>query len=588
MRLPAPLLAPSTLAPRIESPVAVNHLFIGHKSNKRNRHVTDAPRIAHAYGGNARAVQQAAANEKARPTHIQPISRSDDGPGAQSMKKAEDGMGSQISVTGSTCSQDSGSSTPKRGSRPSGVERSLSDAQSSDGYLSEASNNTRGSTAQSVDLESDADTIGEKSCDDVANLQDVEEEPVEPEDKGGQSVEDEVEVEERKSELCPEEAPPGDKETEDREKELTELEGTEEKKGEEKELIDFAGNEELDTVENASVVQVKGEVDASEELLIELDEADEGVKETTKEQKTVEEEEKKLEENIDTECDELIIEIGRVLDGNDNDVQKTDPVGADPVGVDPVDADAVGVWSGENKGFQKNDATTVETEESSVTPEAVKQKDAVYAPAEAESHLNEEPNLTEIQVMSERAVANEETNTQNIAANPEEIYLSKFHGRETNAERVGFAESENRAEKSPTKPNGVSGTCALGVSGSDVSSAETSPRHRDQHTHTDIESYLNSKQSLTQQGGGATSPTPKPFHPFQSRPMINERRAQNGLRLGLYSPEDLGLQGVGGTGGRRGGAERGPVSSIGRAQINACLHRQYMAEVKQQAKNRKH
>ena len=61
----------------------------------------------------------------------------------------------------------------------------------------------------------------------------------------------------------------------------------------------------------------------------------------------------------------------------------------------------------------------------------------------------------------------------------------------------------------------------------------------------------------------------RPFNPFPRQP-VNTQRRQNGVKLGLYS-----------------NTATAPDWTIGRAQINACLHRQYMARVKQQAERSK-
>lgn len=67
------------------------------------------------------------------------------------------------------------------------------------------------------------------------------------------------------------------------------------------------------------------------------------------------------------------------------------------------------------------------------------------------------------------------------------------------------------------------------------------------------------------------------FSPFPSK--INNRVAKNGIKLGLYSPDIMSViddhknvqNGVG-----------GGVKNITRAQINACLNRQYQAGLKGQ------
>ena len=85
------------------------------------------------------------------------------------------------------------------------------------------------------------------------------------------------------------------------------------------------------------------------------------------------------------------------------------------------------------------------------------------------------------------------------------------------------------------------------------------------------------------EGNTSTSPTSpmsdKLFNPFPSQHM-NSRRTQNGIRLGLYSPSNLPKL-------ETGMVKAQSTKQIGRAQINACLHRQYMAEIKQQARSGK-
>lgn len=67
----------------------------------------------------------------------------------------------------------------------------------------------------------------------------------------------------------------------------------------------------------------------------------------------------------------------------------------------------------------------------------------------------------------------------------------------------------------------------------------------------------------------------KVFNPFPSH-MMSRRRAQNGIKLGLYSADAV-----------EGKGDAKNSKNIGRQQINSCLHRQYMAEVKQSAKSNK-
>ena len=84
-------------------------------------------------------------------------------------------------------------------------------------------------------------------------------------------------------------------------------------------------------------------------------------------------------------------------------------------------------------------------------------------------------------------------------------------------------------------------------------------------------------------GGSVLSPIsrkpPKLFNPFPSQHVTN-RRIENGIKLGLYSAKNLPKFET--------GIIRSPdISSISRAQHNACIHRQYMAEVKGQSKSAK-
>ena len=70
----------------------------------------------------------------------------------------------------------------------------------------------------------------------------------------------------------------------------------------------------------------------------------------------------------------------------------------------------------------------------------------------------------------------------------------------------------------------------------------------------------------------------KKFNPFPvASRHISHKRTKNGIKLGLYSSEQLAAQEP-----IRELSSKPPLSTITRAQINACLHRQYMAELKQQ------
>ena len=83
------------------------------------------------------------------------------------------------------------------------------------------------------------------------------------------------------------------------------------------------------------------------------------------------------------------------------------------------------------------------------------------------------------------------------------------------------------------------------------------------------------------QTGGATSPrVERVFNPFPSV-HTSQRRARNGVRLGLYSTDNMPRLETGLIVGSAG------VKQIGRAQINACLHHQYMAGIRQKGRNSK-
>ena len=361
------------------------------------------------------------------------------------------------------------STTPKK------IERSMSDAQSSDGYMSEASNNTRGSASQTIDLESDTDTIGEHDnvpVSDVANMKDVEDE---------------------------------------------------------KELIDLR--------------------------------------------------DKEIEK-----CDQLINEISDVVDSDDkNDKNDTTGNGKELVRDSNSNYDL-----NSKEVFQKNiDSSLIENVHLPKTDDGVDNTCNVQADSCTEKDTesaptlnNDEPpnsnnNATELETpqttdhRSDSETSPTHTDTSTTAAYPRSPHSSSSNASpKVNVERQNGDVAKIYHE----------GTNTLQVDEIDVPNEDASPTHS---FHSDMESYLNSKQIIT---SGKTSPSAtKSFSPFQNRPMINERRAQNGLRLGLYSAEDISQQNCKKIAGN---CDR-IVSSIGRAQINACLHRQYMVEVKQQAKHRK-
>ncbi len=99
-------------------------------------------------------------------------------------------------------------------------------------------------------------------------------------------------------------------------------------------------------------------------------------------------------------------------------------------------------------------------------------------------------------------------------------------------------------------------------------------------------------QHSSSEDGSSSPDKSKPqkvFNPFPGRNtssfthrLMNSKKTQNGIRLGLYSADSVPFTE---------GATKKPsfVSStnISRSQINACLHRQYMAEVKQKARGYK-
>ena len=468
VKMNTPILAPSTLAPPIESPVAVNHLFIGHRSNKRNRHVADAPRIApmfsksgfvgvqHPSGPNSLTTTKTSAGSRTpSPKHMSPEKISEKN---EATKNNTEDCESVVNV----------STNPKK------IERSMSDTQSSDGYMSEASNNTRGSASQTIDLESDTDTIGEHDnviVSDVANMKDVEDE---------------------------------------------------------KKLIDLR--------------------------------------------------DKEIEE-----CDELINEISAIVetDGKDN---RNDATGNEK----ELLPDSNSNYDLHSKEvFQKNtDSSLIENVhlpkayngddstcnvQANSCPEKVVESSPKLDNEESPNSNNNVAKLKTPQKMdhSDSETSPTHTDTSTTAAYPRSLNSSSSEA----SPKVNMEQQDGDIAKIHHE-----GTNKLQVDDTDVPNEDVSPTHS---FHSDMESYLNSKQIIT---SGKTSPSAiKSFSPFQNRPMINERRAQNGLRLGLYSAEDISQQNCKKIAGN---CDR-IVSSIGRAQINACLHRQYMVEVKQQAKHRK-
>ena len=468
-----PILAPSTLAPPIESPVAVNHLFIGHRSNKRNRQVADAPRIApmfsksgfmgvqHPSGPNSLTTTKTSAGSRTpSPKHMSPEKIS------QKKEATENNTEDCDSVVNV-------STTPKK------IERSMSDGQSSDGYMSEASNNTRGSASQTIDLESDTDTIGEHDnviVSDVANMKDVEDE---------------------------------------------------------KELIDLRDKEidECDQLINeiSDIVDTDGKDDRNDTTSNGKELVPDSNSNYDLHSKEV------FQKNIDSSLIENV-HSPNADDGDDSTCN--------------VQADSCPEKVMEN-------AQTLDNEES---PNSNNNVTELGMPQKMDQ-TNDRPN-------SDLETSPTHTDTSTTAAYPRSPNSSSSKA----SPKVNMEQQDGDIAKIYHE-----GTNKLQVD-TDVPNEDVSPTHS---FHSDMESYLSSKQIIT---SGKTSPSAiKSFSPFQNRPMINERRAQNGLRLGLYSAEDISQQNCKKIAGN---CDR-IVSSIGRAQINACLHRQYMVEVKQQAKHRK-
>jgi hypothetical protein len=100
------------------------------------------------------------------------------------------------------------------------------------------------------------------------------------------------------------------------------------------------------------------------------------------------------------------------------------------------------------------------------------------------------------------------------------------------------------------------------------------------HHHYIHPVMMSSNKEVTSQvssGEQSTYKQPKVFNPFPSQ-HINRRRAENGVKLGLYSADHIPKVEVG-------MVKTGIPKQLGRAQMNMCLHRQYMANVRQSAKS---
>ncbi len=474
VKIKTPHLVPSTIAPPIESPVAVNHLFIGHKSHssKRNRHVTDAPRIAPIYpkstltnmhypplGKNAKAKARAQVSPK-----------KDDKSPAQTQQPS-------MAVPGDSNVQDrdreeSGSNKSDPSSPVHGAGMFPSSSQSSDGCQSEASNYTRGST---TDLESDTDTIegtperGQGSRSDIANLNDIEDEKLlidlehELKDLHTESNDKEDDLDSKNSAI-----------KEQNNSESAEAGSVHEKQGRESSLED-----------NVSISSRSSSTNSSPSKVFQS---------STSSRSKQSSRSSSLEENNS----EFAIETNQVQQqpsspGNNNN-NETKPT------------------------LLRLASMTLQTGGSDIS-----------ITESQKSQTGHVENLTGVEKRNE--------------------YVAKMTYKTS---------KKLQMDSNTSVPNTVDGF----------------------QSEEDIDDS-NHSASPQKNGGPAAA---KSFNPFANRPIINERRAQNGIRLGLYSPDDISQQN---SKKLTVSQERG-VNNIGRAQINACLHRQYMAEVKQQAKNRRH
>ncbi|CAH1783790.1 unnamed protein product [Owenia fusiformis] len=108
-------------------------------------------------------------------------------------------------------------------------------------------------------------------------------------------------------------------------------------------------------------------------------------------------------------------------------------------------------------------------------------------------------------------------------------------------------------------------------------SQERSPAVSPNHSSTISPSNISPNSGASPSRTPSPGASPKPYNPFPTRHM-NPNRAKNGMKLGLYSSK--GIPGVP-------DKKTSPIKNIGRSQINACLHRQYMAEVKAAGKSQK-
>ncbi len=474
VKIKTPHLVPSTIAPPIESPVAVNHLFIGHKSHssKRNRHVTDAPRIAPIYpkstltnlqypplGKSAKAKARAQVSPKKDDKSPTPTGQgSTTGAGDSNLKERE--------------KEESGSNKSEPNSPTHSAGAPPSSSQSSDGCQSEASNYTRDST---TDLESDTDTIegtpdkGQGSRSDIANLNDIEDEKL-----------------------------------------LIDLEN------ELKDLQSERSEKENDVNSEDSAIKQVANNSANAEVS--------SVKETG---------------------DDKVSSEDNVSISSSNSSSASSPSK---------------VFQSSTSSRSKQGSRSSSVEDGNIEF-AIETNQVQQQPSSPGNNNNNEtkPTLLKLASMTPQTGSSEITTTESQKSPTS--HVENLQGVEKRSEYVAkmtYKTSKKLQMDSNTSvPNTVDGF------------------------QSDEDSDSNQSTSPQKNGGPAAGKT---FNPFANRPIINERRAQNGIRLGLYSPDDISSQN---SKKLTVSQERG-VNNIGRAQINACLHRQYMAEVKQQAKNRRH
>ncbi|XP_074645749.1 TBC1 domain family member 30-like [Tubulanus polymorphus] len=109
---------------------------------------------------------------------------------------------------------------------------------------------------------------------------------------------------------------------------------------------------------------------------------------------------------------------------------------------------------------------------------------------------------------------------------------------------------------------------------------------RDTDSHDSTAAYVTkltykSQKTAQLEKAPIASPSESPnktFNPFPFR-HLSESRAKNGIKLGLYRANAAQQSAVDETNGRQ--QRQSSVKQINRSHINACLHRQYMAEIRE-------